>query len=89
MLTLQFTHSDVHSEFLNRKSIVKKTAHNFSVLVIDQAHEQINVSVKYESGAVDLTEYPAALNRWIVMGLEMTCVIREFKNFEERRKTDT
>ena len=86
-VALQFTYS--HSEFLNGKFVVKKTAHSFSALAIDQAHEQDHASVKGDGDAVGLTENPAALQRWMVSGPEMACVIREFESFEERRKTNT
>ena len=60
-----------HSEFLNGKFVVKKTAHSFSALAIDQAHEKNNASVKGDGGAVGLTEYPAALQCWMVSGPEI------------------
>ena len=56
MVALQFTHPDVHSQILNGKFVVKKTAHSFSALAIDQAHEQNNASVKGDGGAVGRTE---------------------------------
>ena len=46
MVAPQFAHPDVHSEFLNGKFVMKKTAHSFSALAIDQAHEQNSASVK-------------------------------------------
>ena len=66
---------------------MKKTAHSFFALAIDQAHEQNNASVKGNGGTVGLTEISPA--RWMVSGPEMAHVIREFESFEERRKTDT
>ena len=59
--------------------MVKKTAHRFSAIAIDQGHEQNNAAVKDDGGAVGLTENPAALRRWMVSGPEMARVIGEFE----------
>lgn len=40
-----------------------KTRKRFSAIALDQAHEQDNAVVKGDSGAVGLTENPAALKR--------------------------
>ena len=58
---------------------VKKTSHAFSNLAIDQAHEQNNAVVKDGGGAVGLTECPAALQRWMLIGPEMARVINDFE----------
>ena len=48
--------------------MVKKTAHRFSAIAIDQGHEQTNAAVNNDGGAVGLTKNPAALRRWMVSG---------------------
>ena len=85
MVVLHFAHADVHSEFLNGKFVMKKTAHSFSALAIDQAHEQNSASVKGDGGAVGLTENPAVLQCRMVSGPETARVIREFESFEDRK----
>jgi len=66
--------------------VVKKTAHRLSAIAIGQGHEQNNAAVKDDGEAVDLTESPAALKRWIVSGPEMARVIGEFEASTEKRK---
>ena len=46
--------------------MVKKTAHRFSVIAIDQRNEQNNTAVKDDGGAVGFTGNPAALRRWMI-----------------------
>ena len=56
-----------------------RTTRSFSGMVPDQAHEQLNALVKGEGGALGLTEYAAALRRWMVAGTEISRMIQEFK----------
>lgn len=79
MVTLKDVHPKVFAEFLKGNFVVKKTAHRFSDIAIDQGHEQNNAAVKDDGGAVGLTESPAALKRWMVSGPEMARVIGEFE----------
>jgi len=84
--TLKDIHPKVFAEFLKGNFLVKKTAHRFSAIAIDQGHEQNNAAVKDDGGAVGLTANPVALKRWMVSGLEMVRVIREFEASTEKRK---
>ena len=86
MVTLKDVHLKVFAEFLKGNFVVKKTAHRFSAIAIDQGYEQNNAAVKDDGGAVDLTESPAALKRWMVSGPEMARVIGEFEASTEKRK---
>ena len=79
MMALFHLHPDIHREFVKGHFTVKKTSHDFSNLAIDQAHEQYNAVVKDDDGAVGLTECPAALQRWMFSGPEMTRVINDFE----------
>ena len=74
MVTLKDVHPKVFAEFMKGNFVVNKTAHRFSAIAIDQGHEQNNVAVKDDGGAVDLTENPAALRRWMVSRPEMARV---------------
>ena len=86
IVTLKHVHPKVFAQFLKRNFVVKKTAHRFSAIAIDQGHEQNNAAVKDDGGAVDLTESPAALKRWMVSGPEMARVIGKFEASTEKRK---
>lgn len=86
MLSLKQLHPQIYDEFLKGKFVVKKSKRAFSAIAIDQAHEQNNVSVKGDGGAVGLTENPAALRRWMVCGHEMARLIQEFKGLSMKRQ---
>ena len=55
--------SDVYQEF---QSGVFKSSRTFSVIAIIRAHEQANTVIKGEGSAIDVTEDPSALRRWMV-----------------------
>ena len=83
MLLLQERYADVHRELMIGKFVITKTLNLFSKMAIDQAHEQENEKVKGEGGAVDITEVPAALLRWMVAGPEVARVVHEFMAHQE------
>lgn len=85
MISLQDCHFNVNEAFMRGKFTVKKTRHAFSVIAIDQAHEQNNAAVKGDGGAVGLTEKPTALHCWMVAGPEMARMINEFE-FTTKKK---
>ena len=72
MVTLVEKHPAVHQEFLHGKFTVNKTGRIFSNISLDQAHEQNNVRVKGDGGAIGLTQNPTALQRWVVLGPEIS-----------------
>ena len=51
----------------------------FSAIVIDQAHEQNHAVIKGDGGAVQLTEDPGTLPRWMVAGPELSHLIAEYE----------
>lgn len=51
----------------------------FSTIFIDQAHEQNNIMVKGDGGAVGLTENPASLWHWMISDPEVARLIAEFE----------
>ena len=59
---------------------VQKTSNTFSVMSIDQCHEQLNDLIKGDGGAVGLTENPQALERWMIIGPELSRHIQEFED---------
>lgn len=79
---------DVKEE-LPKNWVVQKTEKNFSVMPIDQAHEQNNAIVKGTGGAVGLTENPVAFARWMVAGPEMARLLKEFEiNFLKEKECE-
>jgi hypothetical protein len=79
MCLLPSKHPDIYNHFCDGAFVVHKTTRVFSSIALDHAHEQVNAVVKGEGGAVDLTEHPAALRRWMVAGSEMSRMIQEFE----------
>ena len=59
---------------------MRKSRRVFSAIAIDRSHEQNNISVKGDGGAVGLTENPATLHRWMVFGPELTNLNFLFKS---------
>lgn len=59
--------------------MVHKSSRAFSAIALDHAHEQVNILVKGQGGAVGLTENPSALRRWMVGGPELARMIEEFE----------
>ncbi|KAK6167167.1 hypothetical protein SNE40_021262 [Patella caerulea] len=48
-------------------------------MAIDQAHEQNNVVIKGDGGAIGLTEDPSALRRWMVAGPEVSRLLSRYE----------
>ena len=67
--------------------VIQKTMNRFSLMPIDQAHEQNNEVVKGSGGAVGLTENPSAFRKWMVSGPEQARLLKELKEFEEQDST--
>ena len=70
---------DIYNEFQNGKFVIAKTLNAFSKMAIDQAHEQENERIKGDGGAVGLTEDPAALLRWMIVGPEVARAVTQFQ----------
>ena len=85
MAELPTKHPDVARKFRTGSFRVQKTKKVFSMIAIDQAHEQNNACIKEDGGAVGLTDNPSALLRWMVAGPE------EFQDRDEHwgRRGDT
>ena len=79
MHVLSSKHPDVYKHFSDGAFVVHKTNRAFSSIALDHAHEQVNALVKGQGGAVDLTENPAALRRWMVAGPELSRMVEEFE----------
>ena len=88
MSGLQQSHPAVFLEFSEGAFVVQKTGHRFSAMALDQAHEQENALIKGEDGAVGLTNNLAALRRWMIGGLEVSRLSRDFENTSEKAVND-
>lgn len=85
MCALPEKHPAVFQQLQDGKFVVHKTKRAFSSIALDQAHEQVNASVKEDRGAVGLTEDPGALRRWMVAGPEIARMIQEFEHSDTPR----
>ena len=66
------------SKCIQRNLFVRKTINPFSLIALDQAHEQNNAIIKGFGGAVGLLskDMDSALRRWEVAGLEVCRLLR-------------
>ena len=80
MNVLKDKHPLIHREFQDGKFVVQKSKHVFSLIALDQNHEQDNESVKGVRGAIGLTENPGALQRWVISGPEVSHTVKEFES---------
>ncbi|KAG1665347.1 AP-4 complex subunit mu-1 [Nymphon striatum] len=79
MENLPIKHPEILKQFKAGKFTFQKTEHAFSSMPLDQAHEQNNLLVKGDGGAIGLTESPQALRRLMVGGPEIARLIQEFE----------
>ena len=68
MMSLEQQHLEVVWEFHRGNFVVHKSRMEFSVIAIDQAHEQNKVVIKGDGVAFGLTENLGALQRRMVTG---------------------
>ena len=80
MCSLDINHPQVAHEFRNGKFVMAKSQRPFSLVAIDQGHEQNNATMKGDGGIIGLTEDPDALLRWALAGPETLRVISEFES---------
>lgn len=74
--------------FTNDGNIVSSRAANqLSSMGIDQCHEQLNKLVKGDGGAIGLIKNKDELKKWIVCGLEVPHIVREFEENPALRGT--
>ena len=88
MTILAEKHPNVLAEFKSGKFVVHKTRNKFSVMALDQCHDQNNAMVKCSGGAIGLTGTPGALRRWMVAGPEIARITAEFEDQVRRQKDD-
>ena len=61
LVCLKERHPALFDEFRKGNFVVQRSSHRFSLLPLDQSHEQSNKYVKGDGGAVGLFDDPAAL----------------------------
>lgn len=81
-------HPKVAKAFNDGKFTVQKINRVFSAIATDQAHEQNNTHIKGDGGAVELTDNPSALRRWMVVGPEVAKVIDDFHDQKHHCRID-
>ena len=79
MITLKEKHPTVLQQFLKGHFVVQKSYRRFSMMTLDQNHEQQNQIIKAGGGTVGLTENPTALTRWMIARPEVARVVTEFE----------
>ena len=77
---LEVAHPALFGEFKNDNFVVQRSNHRFSLMVLDQSHEQSIKSMKGEGEAVGLFADPAALRRWMIAGPEVSRAVTEFED---------
>ncbi|KAK3753947.1 hypothetical protein RRG08_006327 [Elysia crispata] len=79
MMILSEKHPDVYQQFKLGKFVVAKSKNNFSLISVDQGHEQNNAVLKDDGGIIGLTQDSDALVKWTISGPETVRVIAEFE----------
>ena len=81
MIMLEKMHPSIYKEFIEGHFAVHKSSNIFSLIAIDQAHEQMNRLIKGSAGAVGLFDNPQAFQRWMVAGPEVTRMLVEYETY--------
>ena len=91
MAELPRKHPDIAGKIMEGSFTVQKTKKVFSMISIDQAHEQTNAHIEVDGGAVGLTDNPSALLCWMIAGPEVARAIAEFQAGHEHwgKRVDT
>ena len=88
-MQLAMKHPNLESEFEAGNFVVHKTQCVHSGIAIDHAHEQNNICVKGDGGAIGLTENSSELLRWMIAGPEIARIITEFEISKDIRSSKT
>ena len=75
MVLLKSHHPALYQEFVNDHFVIQKSPKKFSLIAIDQAHEQPNDVIKGRGRAVGLFDSLQALQRWLVSGPDIVRLI--------------
>ena len=90
MLTLSTAHPQIFEQFHAGHFVVKKSERGFSLIALDQNHEQQNAILKGDGGIVGITEDESALRRWLITSSDISRVVQEYKSsFQDLKYKDT
>ena len=81
IIDIKEMHPSLCKKFNDGKFTVQKSNRRFPKIVLDQNHEQFNADIKSVGRAIGLTENDAALQRWLIIGLEVARLLQEFTIF--------
>ena len=80
MNQLESKHPKVHQEFIAGNHSISRSGQPFSQVSTDMALEQsINADSKSKGGIVEITQSPAALNRWFLTAHERASITTALK----------
>ena len=79
MGTLDETHPALYAEFCKGPFVGQKSKKAFSMLALDQMHEQLIATLKADGGIIGVTENANAMRRHLVAGPELSRIIEEFE----------
>ncbi|ELT89202.1 hypothetical protein CAPTEDRAFT_223408 [Capitella teleta] len=84
MANLKNKHPDVYQEFQAGHFVGQKTRRKFSMMPLDQIHEQLNDWLKNESGTIGNLDDPATVRREQVSRPEMARLIQEVEGSKDQ-----
>ena len=89
MLTLSTAHPQIFELFHAGHFVVKKSERAFSLIALDQNHEQQNAILKGDGGIVGITEDESAPRRWLITSPDISRVVQEYKSsFQDLKYKD-
>ena len=80
MLSLENEHPQIFMEFMEGNFVVQKSSHKFSMIGMDQNHEQLNKDIKGDGGVKGLFGNKDALEKWMVAGPEIQKIVHQFEH---------
>ena len=79
MCSLKALHPQIYDEFCKGNFVVQKTKRPFSMIALDQNHEQLNEILK-NGGIIGNTDNPATMRLKQTVGPELSRLIQEFED---------
>ncbi|XP_052123378.1 uncharacterized protein LOC127749403 [Frankliniella occidentalis] len=79
LINLEKHHPELWNAFQKGYFVAAKSSRRFSTISLDQAHEQLNATLKGNGGVVGLTDSPSALLNWILFAPEIADIVDKFE----------
>ena len=89
MLKLENLHPDIFRQYMNGNFTVQKSKRKFSLIGMDQNHEQLNKDIKGDGGVSSLMGDNDALVKWMVAGPEVSSLVNQFEQSLQQEKTSS